>query len=71
MTFNVPGASRKSLHFYYILSCMNTTEMCNTAIEREFCGIFEDDHKNLQKLCNEAYIAFFWQVAESANEPIY
>ena len=50
----VPGAARKSLHFNYILSCMNTTEMCNTAIEREFCGLFEDDYKNGQKLCYEA-----------------
>ena len=54
LDFFIPGAARKSLHFNYILSCMNTTEMCNTAIEREFYGLSADDYENCQKLCYEA-----------------
>ena len=30
------------------------TEMCNTAIEREFCGLSRDSYENCQKLCYEA-----------------
>ena len=30
------------------------TEMCNTAIEREFCGLFGDNFENCEKLSYEA-----------------
>ena len=67
----VPGVARKSFHWYNVDSFMNATESCNTAIERIFCGLFMDDLENCQKLCYDAKLAFFWQVAESANKPIY
>ena len=40
--------------------------MCNTAMEREFCGLFGDISKNYEKYSYEALFSFFWQVAESA-----
>ena len=40
---------------YFVNSCcMNTTETCNTAIEREFCGLSEDYFENCEKLSYEA-----------------
>ena len=39
---------------YFIKSRMNTTETYNTAIEREFCGLSEDNYENCQKFCYEA-----------------
>ena len=46
-------------------------EMCNTAIEREFCWLSEDNFENCEKSFYEAQFSFFWQVAESANKPIF
>ena len=36
------------------LSCINTTEMCNTAMKREFCGLFRNIFKNCEKVTCEA-----------------
>ena len=47
-------------------SCINTTETCNTAMEREFCGLFGVSFKNFEKCSYEALFALFWQVLESA-----
>ena len=47
-------------------SCINTTETCNTAMEREFCGLFGVLFKNFEKCSYEALFALFWQVLESA-----
>ena len=39
---------------YNVLSCMNATETCNTAIKREFCGLSSDYFENCEKLSYEA-----------------
>ena len=44
--------------------------MC-TAIERKFCGLFEDDIENCQKLSYIVQFAIFWQVTGSVNKPNY
>ena len=49
---------------------MNTTEMSNAAIEREFCGLFVDIFENCEKLSYEAQFAFAWQEVEFANKQI-
>ena len=41
--------------------------MCNTAMERKFCGLSGDIFKNCENFSYEAKLAFFWQVAEMAN----
>ena len=50
----------------YHFSYKNTTETCNTAMEREFCRLFGDIFKNCEKLSYGAEFAFFWQVADFA-----
>ena len=50
--------------------CMSTTEVGNTAMEREFYGLFGDIFKNCKKIYYEAEFAFFWQVAELTKKPI-
>ena len=54
---------KKCCHFCYI----NTTETCNTAMERKFCGLFGDIFKNWEKCSYEALLAFLWQEAELAH----
>ena len=49
-------------HFCYI----KTTEMFNTALELEFCGLFRNIFKKGEKCSYEAVFAFFWQVSEMA-----
>ena len=44
--------------------------MCNTLMEREFCGLFGNDFKKCENLYYEAEFAFFWQVVELENELI-
>ena len=41
--------------------------MCNTVMERKFCGLSGDVFRNCEKFSCEAKLAFFWQVAEMAN----
>ena len=56
---------------YCNLCYIFTTEICNTGMERKFCGLFGNIFKNWEKWSYEAIFAFFWQVAEMANKPIY
>ena len=42
-----------------------TTETCNTAMERKFCGLLGDVFKNCEKFFNEAKLAFFWITVNS------
>ena len=70
----VPGGPRKSVHFFlngYHFCYIITTETCNTGMERKFCGLFGNIFKNCEKYFYEAVFAFFCQVAEMANKPIY
>ena len=70
----IPGGPRKSVHFFlngYHFCYIITTETCNTGMERKFCGLFGNIFKNCEKYFYEAVFAFFCQVTEMANKPIY
>ena len=61
-----------SVRFLKKISAYNeATETCNTAMERKFCWLSEDNFENCEKSFYEAQFSFFWQVAESANKPIF
>ena len=65
----MPGALRKSEHFFIkLLPFLQYKQMCNTALEREFCGFYRNIFKNCEKCSYEAVFAFFWQVAEMTNK---
>ena len=53
-----------------ILGCIPTTEMGNTAKEREFYRLSEDVFWNCENIFYEALFVFYWQMAESTNKPI-
>ena len=67
--------ARENLYTFFkvlpIFAIIYTTEMCNTALEREFCRLFWDFLKNGEKCSYEVVLAFIWQVAEMAKKPIY
>ena len=43
---------------------IETTLTSNTAMERQFCGVFGDIFENYEKLSYEAEFTFFWLVIE-------
>ena len=64
--------SNVSVRFLKKISAYNeATETCNTAMERKFCWLSEDNFENCEKSFYEAQFSFFWEVAESANKPIF
>ena len=69
---DVQGGPPKLSQFGFLQFSINTeaTLMCNKSYERKFCWLLGDIFKNCEKLSYGAEFAFFWQVAELANNPI-
>ena len=69
---NLQGGPPKLSQFGFLKFSINieATWMCNMSYERKFCWLLGDIFKNCEKLSYGAEFAFFWQVAELANNPI-
>ena len=64
--------SNVSVRFLKKISANNeATETYNTAMERKFCWVSGNTFENCEKSFYEVEFSFFWQVAESANKPIF
>ena len=68
----IQGGPPKLSQFGFLQFSINAeaTLMCNKSYERKFCWLLGDIFKNCEKLSYGAEFAFFWQVAELANNPI-
>ena len=58
VTYRVRRVNLNTFKIACHFSCINTTETCNMAMERKFCGLFGDILKNCDKLSYEADISF-------------
>ena len=68
----IQGGPPKLSQFGFLQFSINTeaTWMCNMSYKRKFCWLLGDIFKNYEKLSYGAEFAFFWQVAELANNTI-
>ena len=67
------GAQIKNAKYLKSNRNFNTevTDMCKTAIEREFYEVLANNFKNCENSTYEAQFAFFWQMAESCKYANY